>query len=390
MNPHQTERLTEILDGNGLEALIATREPNVAYVTGFRGLNHTVFETPQYAVFSRRGTGLVVTNVEIASIVADRIDADHVACFGGFLSAYDAHPDADVNRIRDLMDGRARGAADALASVLDALGVRQGTVGLDEGGVRPAGWQRMAARLTGLTVVPAADHFLAARRVKSPWEIEQLARGVLLVEEALNEVIAKLQPGMTEHEAVRLYQSEVVKRGADPVPAVIATGARTWIPLPLPSDRALRSRDVVRFDVGCVFGGYHATVARTAVAGKPEARLTSAYGAVQTGLEAAIAAVRPGVPASRIHAVAVEATHGAGLVTYPASHIGHAIGLEPYERPKLQRGSETPLVAGEILRIELRHFEMGWAGLHVKETVLVTTSGARVLNRSSRGLIVLD
>jgi len=85
----------------------------------------------------------------------------------------------------------------------------------------------------------------------------------------------------------------------------------------------------------------------------------------------------------------VEAAHGAGLGSFTASHIGHAIGLEPYERPKLMRGIETPLEPGEVLRIELRHFEMGWAGLHVKETVLVTSAGARSLNRSSRELVVL-
>src|SRR5713226_8903078 len=101
MYPHQMQRLTEILDRHGLEALIATREPNVAYITGFRGLNHTVFETPQYAVFSRRGTGLVVTNIEIASVVTDRTDVDHIACFGGFSAAYDERPDGDVTRIRD-------------------------------------------------------------------------------------------------------------------------------------------------------------------------------------------------------------------------------------------------------------------------------------------------
>jgi Xaa-Pro dipeptidase len=390
MYPHQMQRLTEILDRHGLEALIATREANVAYITGFRGLNHTVFETPQYAVFSRRGTGLVVTNVEIASVVADRIDVDHIACFGGFSSGYDARPDGDVKRIRDLMDSRAPSPADALASTLDALGVPQGSVGLDESRLTPGAWQRIATRLAGHTVVPAANHFLSARRVKGPWEIECLGEGVRLAEEALNEVIAKLVPGMTELEAVTLYQSEVIKRGADPVPAIIATGPRTWIPLPLPTDRPLRAREIVRCDVGCVFRGYHATVARTAVAGEPNARLDSAFDAVQVGLDAALAAVKPGVPASRVYAAAVEAAHGAGLESFTAGHIGHAIGLEPYERPKLTRGVETPLEAGEVLRIELRHFEMGWAGVHVKETVLVTTDGARSLNRSNRGLVVLD
>jgi Xaa-Pro aminopeptidase len=50
----------------------------------------------------------------------------------------------------------------------------------------------------------------------------------------------------------------------------------------------------------------------------------------------------------------------------------------------------TPLEAGEVLRVELRHFEMGWAGLHVKDTVLVTRDGARSLNRSNCGLVVLN
>src|SRR5262249_60334278 len=106
--------------------------------------------------------------------------------------------------------------------------------------------------------------------------------------------------------------------------------------------------------------------------------------------ERAIGAVKAGVTATSIHAAAVKAAHGAGLGQFVASHVGHAIGLEPYERPKLAPGVETPLEAGEILRIELRHFEMGWAGLHVKETLLVTTGGARSLNRSNRGLIVLE
>jgi Xaa-Pro aminopeptidase len=294
-----------------------------------------------------------------------------------------------VKRIRDLMDARAPSAADALASVLDTLGVRHGTIGLDESRVTPGAWQRMVARLSGRTVVSGADHLLSARRAKGSSEIECLQRGVGITEEALNEVIARLQPGMTEREAVTLYQSEVVKRGADPVPATIATGARTWIPLPHPTDQPLRAGDVVRFDVGCVFGGYHATVARTAVAGKPDAKLASAYHAVQVGLEAALAAVKPGVPASRVHAAAVEAARGAGLASFTASHIGHAIGLEPYERPKLTRGIETPLESGEVLRVELRHFEMGWAGLHVKDTVVVTSAGARTLNGSGRGLVQL-
>src|SRR4029453_6137622 len=85
---HQAERLTKILDDHGLEALVATREANVAYITDFRGIEHAVFETPQLAVFSRSGTGLAVAAVEIASAVEERIDVDHLACFDDFPAVY--------------------------------------------------------------------------------------------------------------------------------------------------------------------------------------------------------------------------------------------------------------------------------------------------------------
>jgi len=390
MQPHQAERLTKILDDHGLEALVATREANVAYVTDFRGIEHAVFETPQLAIFSRRGTALAVAAVEIPSVVEERIDVDHLACFDDFPAVYDDRRDTDVQRIREVLDARVSSPADALAVLLDALGVHRGGVGLDESRLTPAAWQGIAARLGRLTLVPGAEHFRSARRVKSPWEIERLALALGLVEEALNEVVAKLEPGMTELEAASLYQSEVVKRGGAPMPATIATGKRAWIPRPAVSERALRAREAIRFDVGATLDGHHASVARTAVAGEPDPRLEATHTAILTGLEAALDAIGPGVPASRVYAAAVEATHGAGLKSFVARHVGHGIGLEPREDPRLEPTVETPLEAGEVVTVELSHVEMGWAGVQLAETVLVTTGGARALNRSSRRLIILD
>src|SRR5262249_21647434 len=227
-------------------------------------------------------------------------------------------------------------------------------------------------------------------RVKSPWEIERPGLALGLVEEALNEVVATLEPGMTEREAASLYQSEVVKRRGAPMPATIATGKRAWIPRPAASERALRPREAIRLAVGAPLAGYHASVARTAVAGEPDPRLDAAHTAILTGLEAALDAIGPGVPASRVHAAAVEATHGAGLKSFVASHVGYGIGLEPCAQPRPQPTVDTPLEAGEVLRVELAHVEMGFAAVQLAEAVLVTTGGARALNRSSRRLIILD
>ena len=82
MYPHQIERLTSALDAAAGEALVATSAANVAYVTGFRSLTHAMLHAPQFGVFTRRGTALVVPAADVAAAVDDGVDVDHVQCFG--------------------------------------------------------------------------------------------------------------------------------------------------------------------------------------------------------------------------------------------------------------------------------------------------------------------
>ncbi len=388
MYPHQIERLNAVLEREKLAALVATTAANVQYLTGFRSLTEAAFHTPHFAVFTPGGTALVVPGADAAPIVADAIAVDHVVCFGRFVAQF-ADGSSVGARVRALVEHRAANPADALARALEALGVR-GRIGLDEGALTPPAWQRLAARLDQLTLAPAADLLRGARRVKSPFEIECLARALGIVEEAANTVIQALAPGMTELEAATAYGTEVLKRGGVLVPISIAFGDHTWIPAPAPTERALRRGDLVRLDLGCVFKGYHASLARVAVLGEVNDRQQAACDAVQAGLETAVASVAPGVPAGQIHAAGLAATRAAGLAAFDRYHLGHGVGLEPYERPKLAADDPTPLEAGEVLRVEVPYFEMGWAGVNLRDTVLVTTRSCQVMNRSARALVLLD
>jgi Xaa-Pro aminopeptidase len=334
----------------------------------------------------------VVPAVDLAAIFESAVEVDHVTCFGGFVSSY-AEPLGKVEeRIKSVADNRRSptpGAA--VAAALELLGVRSGTVGLDEGYLTFQVWQHVTKALEAFTVVPAWSLLLGARRVKSPYEIECLERALHIAEESVNAVIQLLKPGVTEKEAATAYEGEVSRRGGRPYGVMIAMGQGSSVPTPpFPTDRQLRAGDLVRLDVGCAWSGYHSEVARTAVMGQPNPRQQAAHDAIQAGIEAGINAMKPGVPAGQIFETAMGAVHATGLPQFRRGHLGHGIGLEPYERPKLDRGNQTQLVAGEVLRIETPHYEHGWAGLNVKETVLITAGGTRVLNRSRRGLIVLD
>lgn len=389
MYPHQADRLTTALQGAGLDVLVAATPANVRYVTGFRSLREAVVHTRQFAVFSPRGTALVVEAVDVPSVVTDAVAADHVVCFGGSALPVSDRPTPDTERLRAILDARCDGPAEALVRALDTLDVRGRRVGVDEAGVSLPLWMALRERLPPRALDPASEHFLAARRVKSPYELECLERALHIAEEALNQVIQVIKPGLTEREASRIYETEVLKRGAETYPAIVAFGERSAIPAPWPTERALRSGEIARFDLGCVFKGYYASVARTAVMGTPDERQQRAGEAVEAGMDAALDAIRPGIPAARVRQSAIEAARKS-LPNFLGDQIGQGIGLELDEPPTLGEGIITPLEAGEVLRVDLPYWALGWGAAHLRETVLVTTRGHHVLNRSARGLIVLD
>jgi len=389
MYPHQAERLTAALESAGVDALIAASAANVAYLTGFRSLFRAVYPASEsYAIVTRDGTALIVPTIDAPAVVESDAEATHVVCHGRFhLALEDAGGGAQ--RLRDLTKTPAASAADAVASALDALGVRGGRIALDDAGLPTARRAQLAKRLSAFTLAPGSDALATARWIKGPYEIDCLRQALWVAEEAINVVLGLLQPGITEREAATAFEHEVTQRGAAPNATIIVFGPGSAIPAPWPTDRALRAGDLVRFDLGCAVKGYHGDVARMAVMGEPTARQQTQFDAISAGAQAALDAIRPGITGAAVFETAVTATRKAGLAGFDRHHVGHGIGLEASELPMLAPGGGA-LEAGMILRVETPYYVPGETGLNVKETVLVTRGGIHTLNRSNRGLVVLD
>lgn len=391
MYPHQAERLTAVLEREGLEALVATSPANVRYVTGFRNPTARLHPGSEvFAVFTRGGTALVVPALHAATVAAEGADVDHVRCYGPFPpEALDAAGE-EAARLQAWLPSATPTAAEALASTLGALGAASGRLGVDESGLTPGGWRRLEERLGGLALTDAAAGFAAARLVKSPWEVECSQRALHAAEEAVNAVIQRLGPGVSEREAARTLENALVARGAEPAWMIVLMGPRSAIPAAAPSERSLKLGDLVRFDVGAAWKGYLARLGRTAVMGQAAERHQALAEAIRAGLEAAVETMKPGIAARRIVDAAVDATRKAGIPGYGRHRIGHGIGLDPVEPPLLAADSETPLEPGNVLSVETSYYEPGWGGLEFQDMALMGRAGATVLNRSVRGLVVLD
>ena len=387
MYPHQKERLDTALERFDVDALVVTSAADVAYLTGFWSFSRSVYLSEIAAVYSKAGTALVIPTIDAPAFSAGAGAADHIACYGRFFFNLAERADEHARRAVQLAAEPAETAADALARVLDALGLRGARVGLDDP-ARP-GAAPIATRLTRVRLTPAVGAVAGARLVKGPYEIECLAQALRIAEEAIHGVLGDLKPGTTEREAVELYERAVASRRGTPYAAIIAFGPTAALPAAPPGDRALRAGELVRFDVGCIFKGYRGDVARMGVLGEPTSRAQRAYEAVEAGVQAGLDAIRPGADGATVFEATVAAVRAAGLPEFRRHHVGHGIGLEAAEAPWLRPAGEA-LEAGMVLRVEAPYYELGAFGVTVKETVLVTRSGASGVNRSHRGLVLLD
>jgi Xaa-Pro aminopeptidase len=390
MDNHHRTRLTGVLDAEGLDALVATTTENLYYVTGFRSIAHALFRGLElYGVFTRHGTGLVIPFIDTTGVAAEGIAVDHLACYGKFFFEYADDPGDIGRKVQDWTRAPRASAPEALMSVLGELGVLGRRIGVDEGGLFPAAWRRLEHELGAANAAPAYQLFRRARMVKSPGEVRRLERAAQIAEDGVAAVLPMLKAGVTEREAAHVFEAEILRRGASPFFTVITFGERAALADVSASERALAPGEMVRFDLGCVYGGYRSDIARTAVLGTASDKLARYYGAALAGERAAIAAMKPGVPVSEIFELATKVTREQGIPHYQRNHVGHGIGLEPYDPPTINAATATPLEPGMVFCVETPYYEHPWGGIQVEDAVEITPGGVRMLTRSSRELKIL-
>jgi len=100
--------------------------------------------------------------------------------------------------------------------------------------------------------------------------------------------------------------------------------------------------------------------------------------------------MRPGIAAKDVFAAAMEASRESGIPHYRRHHVGHGVGLDTYDAPLLDATTETPLEPGMVFEIETPYYELGFGGLQVEDTVVITEDGCRLLTRSSRELSLIE
>lgn len=396
MNPLlNLPRAREVFGTAGVDAMMATTHANVRYLSGFVGFGQRLMPSTQVYALAH------VEKLPESTVILPAGELDmwaqfppveaRLAPYGRFFIEVQSDGAAlsdEISRYRSLVDVDAQSSSlSAITSHLDMLGPKA-KIGLDERGIAANARDALRSRY-GARLIDAAAMFDQVRMVKTPEEVRRLTRATQVIEAAFQRAIAEAREGMTEIDMAFVFDSETIRLGCEPVFTVLAFGERSALPNATPGTRKLRPGDIIRFDIGCRADGYYSDIARTAIFGEATERQRSYYHAILEGERHAIEQVRAGVLANEIFATAVDATRRAGITHYRRHHVGHGIGLDVYDLPILNESTSTPLEPGMVLEVETPYYELGFGGLQVEDTILVTEGGHRRLTGSSSELALV-
>jgi len=397
--PCNRTRATALLRQHQLDALVTSSQANLTYLLDYPTISSCMSEGTVFAVLpADPSAGLaVVASRNSAAMVAEWApDVTAVWLWGAYHVGFPTDvrvedlaplPRRHAEMLRDAPSVKT--AFDGLQAALAALGVARGRIGFDERQLpSPRMLDQVKEALPGADVQMAQHVFRQIRMIKTPEEIARMERAAQINDEACLMAAKAIRPGVSEHKLGEVYRSTVRGLGGLPVYTSINGGARGCLATAEAGDYVLQSGDGIRFDLNLTCRHYFADTARTASVGPPSAKLARYHQATAAGLAAAEASIRPGIKATELFRICVEATRAAGMPEFTRNHVGHALGIECYDLPLLGPMDDTPLEVGMVINLEAPFYEVGFGAVHLEDTYLVTGTGARRFARTPRDLFV--
>ena len=268
---------------------------------------------------------------------------------------------------------------EALADALQRLGLDKALIGMDLDYLPVSSYLSLSDKLPELKFINTTEDVASVRSVKLPDEIEILERAVKQTHQAVLEGISEGKVGDTDKALANRIIKKVFDAGADGTLHLhLASGERTPHIHNHPGEDATKTGEILRLDVGGLYGAYMSDFARTFSTGNPSELQRDTYRKLCEVQEITIAAMKPGVKAEDIFFLCKTEFEARGLpCTLP--HIGHSFGIEVHERPMIRPGDKTELTPGMVINIEPMTVDEEGSCYHTEDLVLITPDGNRIL-----------
>ncbi len=241
---------------------------------------------------------------------------------------------------------------------------------------------------SGVEMVAVKNLVEQMRLVKTEREIRCIKESVLQNEKVFTSIYNQIEPGMTEKEVALAIELTMYEFGAEKpsFSTIVAFGDNSAKPHAVPTDRVLKSGEIVLIDMGMMLKGYCSDMTRTFIAGKPDKVFLKRLRLVRRAQLAAIKKIKAGVTCKEVDNAAREILKKGGYGSYFSHSLGHGVGMNVHEDPALSAKSGRKLKTNMVVTVEPGIYIPDWGGIRLENMVVVKENGCLVLNKDTTEL----
>jgi Xaa-Pro aminopeptidase len=356
--PKRLAALAEGLTAAHVDGLLVTGLANIRYLTGFSGSSGLLFVTPRETVF--------ITDFRYQTQVRDEI--------------------GDLARIIIEPQSLWTGLWQQLTQVANVT-----VAGFESAHLLHRDFQRLLENGSRWQWRATLDLVETLRERKDAAELALIEQAAGVATRALGRTVQQVKAGMRETEVAGILEKALRDEGSEgfPFATIVASGPRSALPHARSSAREIQRGDFLLMDFGAEVGGYCADVTRTVVVGRASEEQRSFYDVVRTANQRAAEHVRAGMTGRDADALARDYIQQRGLGDLFGHSLGHGLGLEVHEAPRLAKTAQGALAEGAVVTIEPGIYRPDWGGVRIEDDVHLGPDGPSILTHFARELIEL-
>jgi Xaa-Pro aminopeptidase len=276
---------------------------------------------------------------------------------------------------------------DPLAVICEMVSGLSGRIGFESGSLSYASYEKL--RSAAGELAPVEGLVQTFRKVKDKHEIASITRAVEIADAVFEEIVVEIKVGLSEVDVAARIDFLLRKKSSE-VPSfktIVASGPHSSLPHATPTPRLIRAGDLVKMDFGAIWDGYCSDMTRTVVMGKAPDKVREVYQIVLEAQERAIAGIRAGITCREADSLARDHIESKKYGENFGHSLGHGVGLEVHEAPRLSQKSDDLLEPGNVVTVEPGIYIPGWGGVRIEDMVVVKEGGCDDLTGASKKLV---
>ena len=243
----------------------------------------------------------------------------------------------------------------------------------------------------GIELVPRSELLENVRAAKESGELDAIRRAAAITNECFDRLAEERFTGREERALAWWLESQMHELGADgpAFPVIVAAGANGASPHASTGKRTIEPGTTVVVDAAARFEGYCSDCTRTFATGELPGELARSYQVCLDAQQTALAAVLPEASGRAVDAVARDLIAGEGLGELFGHGLGHGVGLEIHELPRLRPESDDVLPANGVCSVEPGIYHPGLGGIRIEDLVIIGEDGPEILTSFPKELLTV-